>query len=350
MPNLSRYGANRMPAEWEPQKSTWIAWPHNKKDWPGKFRNIPNVFAVITSALSKVQLVNILVNNKSDYGHVVATLKKFGTKLNNIRLINCKTDRSWTRDSLPIFLKVKNDKKIMSKWQFNAWAKYKNFKKDNKAYLKIKKKNKIKVIKPKFKNRKIVLEGGSIDVNGNGLLLTTKQCLISKIQERNKGFKTKDYEKIFNKFLGINKTIWLNNGIEGDDTHGHIDDIARFVDKNKIFIAKENNKHEKNFKSLNENIQILENFKKENKKKLKIVHIPMPKPKKINGIRVPASYLNFYIANKIVLVPTFKDHKDKMVLKIFKRHFKSRKIIPVDCSVLVWGFGTIHCLTQQEPI
>ena len=128
MPSMYRDGIYRMPAEWEPQKSTWIAWPHNKKDWPGKFRNIPNVFAVITSALSKVQLVNILVNNKSDYGHVVATLKKFGTKFNNIRLINCKTDRSWTRDSLPIFLKVKNDKKIMSKWQFNAWAKYKNYK------------------------------------------------------------------------------------------------------------------------------------------------------------------------------------------------------------------------------
>ena len=339
-----------MPAEWELQKSTWIAWPHNKKDWPGKFQGIPNVFAVIVSALSRVQLVNILVNNKSDRREVIVALKKFGTKINNIRLINCKTDRSWTRDSLPIFLKLKENKKILSKWEFNAWAKYKNFKKDNKAYLKIKKAIKIDVIKPKFKNRKIVLEGGSIDVNGNGLLMTTKQCLVSKIQERNKGFETKDYEKIFKKFLGINKIIWLNNGIEGDDTHGHIDDIARFVNKDKIFIAKESNKQEKNFKNLNENIEILKKFKNKNQKKLKIIQIPMPKPKKINGVRVPASYLNFYIANRIVLVPTFKDPKDKIVLKIFKRHFKSREIIPVDCSVLVWGFGTIHCLTQQEPI
>ena len=339
-----------MPAEWELQKSTWIAWPHNKKDWPGKFQGIPSVFAVIVSALSRVQLVNILVNNKSDRREVIVALKKFGTKINNIRLINCKTDRSWTRDSLPIFLKLKGNKKILSKWEFNAWAKYKNFKKDNKAYLKIKKAIKIDVIKPKFKNRKIVLEGGSIDVNGNGLLMTTKQCLVSKIQERNKGFETKDYEKIFKKFLGVNKIIWLNNGIEGDDTHGHIDDIARFVNKDKIFIAKESNKQEKNFKNLNENIEILKKFKNENQKKLKIIQIPMPKPKKINGVRVPASYLNFYIANRIVLVPTFKDPKDKIVLKIFKRHFKSREIIPVDCSVLVWGFGTIHCLTQQEPI
>ena len=350
MPNLPRNGTYRMPAEWESQKSTWIAWPHNKDDWPGKFEDIPGVFALIISNISKVQLVNILVNKKSEHKKIINKLKSFGTKISNIRLINCKTDRSWVRDSLPIFVKIKKNKKILSNWEFNAWAKYKNFKKDNKTYLKIKRATKIKVIKPKFKRKKIILEGGSIDVNGNGLLLTTKQCLLSKIQERNKGFKMKDYEIIFKKFFGINKVIWLNKGIDGDDTHGHVDDIARFVDKNKIFVAKESNKKEKNFKNLSENIKILKKFKNENIKKLKIVPIPMPEPKKIKGIRVPASYLNFYIANKIVLVPVFKDPKDKIVLRIFKRHFKSRKIVPVDCSVLVWGFGTIHCLTQQEPI
>ena len=350
MPNLSRYGAYRMPAEWEFQKSTWIAWPHNKNDWPGKYDGIPSVFAIIISAISKVQLVNILVNNKSDYKKIEIILKRFGTKINNIKLIHCKTDRSWVRDSLPIFLKIKKNKKILSNWEFNAWAKYKNFKKENKNYLKIKNVTKIKIIKPKLKKKKIVLEGGSIDVNGNGLLLTTKQCLLSKIQQRNKGFKTKDYENIFKKFLGINRVIWLNNGIEGDDTHGHIDDIARFVSKNKIFIAKEFNKRDKNFKNLNENLRILERYKNEDKKKFKIIHIPMPKPKIIKGVRVPASYLNFYIANGIVLVPTFNDPNDKIVLKIFEKHFKSRKIIPIDCSLLVWGFGTIHCLTQQEPL
>ena len=173
--------------------------------------------------------------------------------------------------------------------------------------------------------------------------------MLSKIQERNKGFSKHDYLKIFNKYFGIRKIVWLNNGIVGDDTHGHIDDIARFVEKNKIFIAKENNKKEKNYNNLNENIKILNKFKKDENKKLKIIYLPMPSPKFINGIRVPASYLNFYIANKIVLVPIFKDPKDKFILKIFKKNFKGRKIIPIDCSVLVWGFGTIHCMTQQEP-
>ena len=348
MPNLSRYGAYRMPAEWEPQKSTWIAWPHNKKDWPGKFRNIPNVFAVITSALSKVQLVNILVNNKSDYGHVVATLKKFGTKLNNIRLINCKTDRSWTRDSLPIFLKVKNDKKIMSKWQFNAWAKYKNFKNDNAINLKISKNKEYKILNIIYKNKSVTLEGGSIDVNGNGLLLTTKECLLSKIQERNPGLGIKDYTTIFKKILGVRKIIWLEKGISGDDTHGHIDDVARFVSKNKVFLAVENNKKDKNFKNLKKNLDIL-NKTIIDKKKLKIIKIPMPSPKIIKGTRVPVTYLNFYIANKIVLVPVFNDAKDKIVINIFKKNFKSRKIIPINCSELIWGFGAIHCMTQQEP-
>ena len=205
------------------------------------------------------------------------------------------------------------------------------------------------MINPKYKNKEIVLEGGSIDVNGSGYLLTTKQCLLSRVQQRNKGLTESDYYNIFNKYFGIKKVIWLNKGICGDDTHGHIDDIARFVGKNKIFIAKENNKKDKNFKDLEENIKIIKKFKNEENKKIKIIYLPMPKPKFIKGIRVPASYLNFYIANKIVLVPIFNDSNDKAVLRIFKKHFKNRRIIPIDCSVLVWGFGTIHCLTQQQP-
>ena len=158
-----------------------------------------------------------------------------------------------------------------------------------------------------------------------------------------------DYNQIFNKFFGVKKVIWLNKGIYGDDTHGHIDDIARFVNKNKIFLASEKNKKDKNFKNLKDNEDIVKKFKKENQKKLKIIYVPMPKPKFIDGIRVPASYLNFYIVNKAVLVPTFNDSNDKVILKIFRKHFGNRKIIPIDCSTLVWGLGTIHCMTQQEP-
>ncbi len=349
MPSKRINGIYRMPAEWERQKSTWIAWPHNEDDWPGKFNGIPWVFSKIVSEISKVQKVNILVKDNTDKKKAIFFLKTLNTNLKKIRLIICKTDRAWTRDYLPIFLKNDKNRNILSNWEFNAWAKYKNFKKDNKAYLKVQKLKKIEIIKPKHNGKKIVLEGGSIDVNGDGLLLTTKQCLLSKVQQRNKGFYKHDYNQIFHKFFGIRKVIWLNKGIYGDDTHGHIDDIARFVSKNKIFIAKEFNRKDKNFKNLKENLEIIKKFNRENSEKIKIINIPMPKPKLIDGIRVPASYLNFYILNKIVLVPTFNDTNDKIILKIFKKHFKNRNIVPVDSSILIWGFGTIHCMTQQEP-
>ena len=350
MPKMPRYGIYRMPAEWEPQNATWIAWPHNIEDWPGKFSEIPRVFSKIITLLSKVQLVNVLVKDKSEEKIAFFFLKTLGAKIKNIKIIICKTDRAWARDFLPIFLKDKKNRNIISNWEFNGWAKYKNFKNDNKAYTKIKKIKKIKIINPIHMKKKIILEGGSIDVNGDDLILTTKQCLLSKIQQRNRGFKIHDYNQIFKKFFGIKKVIWLNKGICGDDTHGHIDDVARFVSKNKIFIGKENNKKDKNFKNLNENIKILKEFKSTNRRKLEIIYLPMPKPKIIDGTRVPASYLNFYIANKVVLVPSFNDSNDKVAIKIFKKHFKNRKIISVNCSSLIWGLGTIHCITQQEPI
>ena len=187
-------------------------------------------------------------------------------------------------------------------------------------------------------------------MNGKNILITTKQCLLGRKQVRNKNFGSKDYEYIFNKFLGIKKIIWLDKGIDGDDTNGHVDDIARFVSSNVIFIAHETNKKDKNYKNLKNNIKLIQKYNQNKKLNLRLVKIPMPKAKYIYGKRVPASYLNFYIANKIVLLPTFKDKKDKLVLNIFKRYFKKRKIIPIDCSNLIWGFGAIHCMTQQEPL
>tara|TARA_Y100001970_G_scaffold281469_1_gene392320 strand:+ start:355 stop:1407 length:1053 start_codon:yes stop_codon:yes gene_type:complete len=350
MPSMLRNGIYRMPAEWEQQKSTWIAWPHNKNDWPGKFMEIPKVFTKIITKLSMVQSVNILIKDEKAKKKAMFFLSIIGAKMKNIRFIICKTDRAWTRDFLPIFIKNIKKKNVLSNWEFNGWAKYKNFKNDNKAYLKVSKFNKLKVVKPKYNKKNIVLEGGSIDVNGNGLILTTMECLLSKVQQRNKGLNKSDYNTIFGKYFGTRKVIWLNKGIYGDDTHGHVDDIARFVSKNKIFMAIEKNKKDKNFKNLQENINIVKKFKKENKEKLKIINIPMPAPKFIDGIRLPASYLNFYIANKVVLVPSFNDPKDNVILKIFRKHFKNRKVILIDSSILVWGFGTIHCMTQQEPI
>ena len=193
------------------------------------------------------------------------------------------------------------------------------------------------------------MEGGAFDVNGAGTILLTEECLLSKIQERNKKFNKEDYEEIFNKYLNIKNFIWLKKGIIGDDTHGHVDDISRFVSRNTIMTAIEKNKNEKNYKNLKENLNILKKAKNINKRKFKIIEVPMPKPIYIEKVRVPASYLNFYIANKIVLLPIFKDKNDKKVILIFKKFFKNKKIVPIDCTKLIWGFGAIHCMTQPEP-
>ena len=345
----------RMPAEWEPQKSVWIAWPHNKNDWPGLFEKIPNIIGKIIKYLTKDQIIDLLVNNNKSIDTTRIYLKKIGCNISKIKFHKLKTDRLWLRDSGPIFLvNKKNRKKTMLDFKFNAWSKYKNFGNDNKINNYISRYLNIKSILPKKVNSKkfvrVVMEGGAFDNNGSGSILLTKECLLSRKQERNKGFKKIDYENLFSKYLNAKNFIWLNKGIVGDDTHGHIDDIARFVSKSTIMIAVENNRSDKNYKALKENLKILSKSYDENGKKLKIIKIPMPRPVVINETRVPASYLNFFICNKIVLVPVFKDPKDKIVLRIFKRHFKSRKIVPVDCSILVWGFGTIHCLTQQEPI
>ena len=338
----------RMPAEWEKQQSTLIGWPYNKDDWPDKFKNIPEVFAKIVSKITMSQKVNLLIKETKSKNLIKKLLLKNNTKMHNVKFIICKTDRVWMRDTGPIFVKNKKNKNILLNWKFNGWAKYKNYKADDKVNLRIKNHYNGNIITPRFKKRLIVLEGGSIDVNGKGLLLTTKECLLSKIQQRNSFLKIKDYNQIFQKFFGIKKVIWLNKGIEGDDTHGHVDDIARFVTSNKVFIAYENNKKDKNYKNLDENFKILKRVKV-NSSRLIIKKIPMPKAIYINKVRVPASYLNFYILNKFVLLPTFNDPKDKIVIKIFKKEFSNRKIIPIDCSELIWGFGAIHCLTQQEP-
>ena len=243
--------------------------------------------------------------------------------------------------------------KIFINFKFNGWSKYKNFKKDNKVNLVIHKKTHIRKIEPriKIKNRykKIILEGGAIDVNGKGSIMLTKECLLSKIQLRNPGVNKLTYERVLSKLLNVNNFIWLNKGIVGDDTHGHVDDISRFVSENTIMTAIENNKNDENYQILKKNLRILKSAKNSNGKKFRIIKIPMPKPISFDKVRVPASYLNFLICNKIVLLPIFNDECDLKVIKIFKKFFKNKKIVGIDCSKLIWGFGAIHCMTQQEP-
>ena len=340
----------RMPGEWESQKSVWIAWPYNENDWPGLYKFIPEVILEIIYKISKHQKVNLVINNKSK------SIKKIvkSRKIKNIYFHKVKTDRIWLRDSGPIFLiNEEYKKKIIINFSFNGWAKYKNYKNDNKVNNILSKIINLKKINPMIKKngkiRKVIMEGGAFDVNGAGSILLTEECLLSTIQERNKDFKKKDYEKIFNKYLNIKNFIWLKKGIVGDDTHGHVDDISRFVSRNTIMTAIEKNKNDKNYKNLNENLKILQKSRDERGKKFKIIKVPMPSPIFINKMRVPASYMNFYICNKKVLVPIFKVKEDNFAIKIFKNYFKNRKIETIDCSKLIWGFGAIHCMTQQEP-
>ena len=351
--NLASLGY-RMPAEWEKQSSTWLAWPHNKNDWPDKFENIPSTFAKIASALSKVQKVDILIESKAVKKNIKKILIKEKTNLNKVNFHVIKTNRVWTRDTGPIFLV--NDllkKKIMTNFHFNAWAKYKDYNFDNNIKPQIAKIKNIELIdiKAKIKNKvkDIILEGGAIDVNGKGTLIATKECLLSKIQERNPGLSREKLEIILSESLNIKNFIWLNKGIVGDDTHGHIDDITRFFEDDKIFTAMEYKKNDENYSALNENLKILKKSRNHLGKQNTIVEIPMPSPLIIDDTRVPASYLNFYIANKIVLLPIFEDKNDDKAFQILEKHFKDRKIIPINCRDLIWGFGAIHCMTQQEP-
>ena len=344
----------RMPAEWEKQQSVWIIWPYNKNDWPGLFKFIPKTVSEIVSVISKTQTVNLIVKIKKDIKLIKKKLKKNNYTKTNVKFHVIPTDRIWIRDSGPIFLKnIKNKKKIFLNFKFNGWSKYKNYKKDDKINNVISSITRIKKIDPKVKinniTKRIVLEGGSIDVNGKGSILLTKECLLSKIQERNPGIKKKEYEDLLRKYLNVSNFIWLKKGIIGDDTHGHVDDISRFISKNTILTAIEINKKNPNYKILNDNLKILKNSKNERGKKFKIIKVPMPKPIYINKSIVPASYMNFFIANKIVLLPIYNDKNDLKVISIFKRNFKNRKIITINCEKLIWGFGAIHCMTQQEP-
>ena len=340
----------RMPAEWENQKSVWIAWPYNKYDWPGLYKFIPKVVLEIINKISKYQTVNLITHKK------VKNIKKLIqlSKIKNINFHKIKTDRIWLRDSGPIFLiNNKSRKKLILDFRFNGWSKYNNFINDDKITNKISKIIKLEKIKPIIKKNgnliKVIMEGGAFDVNGTGSIILTEECLLSKIQERNKNFKKKDYEKLFNKYLNIKNFIWLKKGIIGDDTHGHVDDISRFVSKNTIMTAIESNKKDKNYKNLNENLKILKKSKNENGRKFRVIKVPMPSPVYIEKTRVPASYMNFYICNKKVLLPIFRVKEDIVAIKIFKNFFKNRKVETVDCSKLIWGFGAIHCMTQQEP-
>lgn len=333
-----------MPAEWEPHEATWIAWPHHQDDWPGKFAAIPFVYAEIVRHLHLSEEVRILVNGPASERTARAVLQNLPLDWKRIGFRHVPTDRVWTRDYGPIFVVAPSGCLRIVKWRFNAWAKYPNYRRDDAVVSKLCARRAFECI-----DTGVVLEGGSIDVNGLGCLLTTEECLLSKVQERNSGFTRKDYEKAFAEHLGVRKVLWLGKGIAGDDTHGHVDDLARFVGPRTVVAAEENNPRDENYRPLQENLERLRAMTDQNDKKLTVVSLPMPEPVFWQGQRLPASYANFYIANMCVLMPTFNDPNDRRALGILTDLFPDRRVIGIHAVDLVWGLGTLHCMTQQQP-
>ena len=340
----------KMPAEWDQHEATWLGWPHELTDWPGKFSPIPWAFAEIVRHLSRFERVYLLVENRAAEMRVRTILKKSGANLEAVDFFRVPTDRGWMRDSGPICVKNDAGQVAYTHWRFNGWAKYENHKKDAQVVATANKKLKRKLWQPMHKGRRVVLEGGSIDVNGRGTLLTTEECLLSKTQERNPGFTREDYAEIFKSYFGVTNVLWLKNGIAGDDTHGHVDDLSRFVDPTTVVTVVEDDPKDANYAPLQENLLLLKSMKDQSGQPLRVETLPMPSPVYFDGQRLPASYANFYIANKIVIVPTFNDANDRIALNTLAKLFPAREVIGIACRDLVLGLGTLHCMTQQQPI
>jgi agmatine deiminase len=357
----------RMPAEWEPHAATWIAWPHFRDDWPGKFQPIPWVYAEIVRQLARHEMVEIIVNNAQAEHGARKLLKSAGVEPGTgVRFHHWQTDRVWTRDYGPIFLRKDSSPRtwttdnppgerplLATAWRFNAWAKYPNWKNDATIAGKVALAQQVPVVHPALESggrqHRLVLEGGSIDVNGWGTLLTTEECLLSPVQARNPRLNREQLEKVFGDYLGITKVLWLGSGIVGDDTHGHVDDLARFVGPDTVVAVVEREPTDPNFSPLQENLRRLRAMTDQDGKPLRVVELPMPGPLVFQGRRLPASYANFYIANGVVLVPTFNDKNDRVALNILAEVFSDREVVGIYCGDLIWGFGAIHCMTQQQP-
>jgi agmatine deiminase len=339
----------RMPAEWEKHEATWLGWPHELTDWPGKFAPIPWAFAEMVRLLSQVERVFLLVENGATENRARSILKKAGAKLESVEFFRVATDRGWMRDSGPICVKNAGGEVAYNHFVFNGWAKYENHKKDAAAVSKANAWLKRRVFLPMRNGRRVVLEGGSIDVNGRGTLLTTEECLQSKVQERNPGFTKDDYAKAFREYLGVTNVLWLGNGIAGDDTHGHVDDLTRFVNETTVVTIVEDDRADANYAPLQENLERLKSMKDQDGRALQVETLPIPKPVFFDGQRLPASYANFYIANGLVIVPTFNDANDHVALNTLAKLFPGREVVGVHCRDLVLGLGTLHCMTQQEP-
>ena len=338
-----------MPAEWESHRATWIAWPHHEPDWPGKLGPIPWVYAEIVRVLAAREQVEILCNDAAVTADAQTAIAAHGVHADRVRFHAVPTDRVWLRDSAPTGTIADEGGVVLVNWAFNGWAKYDNWARDVLVGPAMARLTGLPRVEPRWRGgERIVLEGGGIEVNGDGLMLVTEEWLLSDVQVRNPGMTREDYEHVFAEWLGISRTIWLGEGCVGDDTHGHVDDIARFVATDTIVLAVEGDPADDNHARSMDNLRRLE-ASSAGARPLRIVTLPFPRPVVMNGERLPASYANFYIANDIVLVPTFNDPYDRVALNTLADLMPSRTVVGIHAVDLVWGLGTLHCLTQQEP-
>ncbi|HKS05584.1 MAG TPA: agmatine deiminase family protein [Gemmatimonadaceae bacterium] len=339
------------PAEWAKHDATWIAWPHHESDWPGKAGPIPWVYAEIVRVLSAHERVEILCHNDVVESSAQSCLDAHAVRASNVRMHRQRTDRSWLRDSAPTGVHDPSGHLVWLDWAFNAWAKYDNYSDDIHVGECVARVTHATRVEPQRDAGAgaIVLEGGGIETDGQGTMLVTEEWLLSDQQVRNPGFTRDDYERAFAKWLGIKRTIWLGEGCVGDDTHGHIDDVARFAAPGVVVLAHEEDPADENHRRSLDNLQRLKSAKDVKGNALRVATLPYPRPVIMDGMRLPASYANFYIANGVVLVPTFNDANDRVALNVLAELFPDRAVVGIHSVDLVWGLGTLHCLTQQQP-
>ena len=339
-----------MPAEWERHEATWIAWPHHEPDWPGKLEAVKWAYAEIVRVLADHERVEILCQSESVRDSAAEMLRAHDVTMQRVNLLTAPTDRVWLRDSGPSFVwNPAGEVEIMA-WDFDAWSKYDNFARDRKVPDTVQSVTGLPMTSATRLDdtgKRLVLEGGGIDVNGHGRIMVTEEWLLSDVQVRNPGLTREGYERAFVEYLGCDDTIWLGNGAAGDDTHGHVDDIARFVSFDTVLLAFEVDSSDANHESSVDNLERLRNVAL--RRPLDVVLLPYPRAVMMDGQRLPASYANFYIANDVVLVPTFNDPNDRVALGIIANAFPGRQVVGIHAVDLVWGLGTLHCLTQQQP-
>jgi agmatine deiminase len=355
-----------MPAEWEKHEATWLGWPHNPKDWPGKVDTIRWVYGEMVRKISAGESVRLLVNSRTDEKLARWYLTRAGCKRKNVQFVLHPTNRGWMRDSGPIFVrrngaapaarrsspapKAGKSETAIVHFHFNAWAKYPDWQKDRRVPDMAARLLRKRLFNAECDGRDFVIEGGGIEVNGRGTLLTTEECYLDpKVQVRNPGLGRKEIDDTLKRYLGVTNVLWLAAGPAGDDTHGHIDDICRFVDPKTLVLIKETNRKDPNYRPLAENWERIQDLRLEDGSRPAVVPLPMPAPLFFDGYRLPASYANFYISNAAVIVPTFNDPNDRVALGTLGELFKDRPVIGIHAVDLVLGFGTLHCLTQQQP-